>query len=191
MLELSGGYQMKAIDDLKHEHEVIGRVITLFEQQAEKGRNGEALDPALLKDGITFVRGFAVACHHEKEEAGLFPLLAAKNPIIRDGPVKVLTAEHVAGKQMIGQLEQALPGVETGDADAIANANRVLDQYTRMLRKHIEKENELFFILAEALMTPEEADQLAETFEGVEAAIGVGTHERFEALLSQMEASQV
>ena len=146
------------------------------------------LDATVLYGSLEFLRGFADHCHHGKEEKLLFPLLASRNPVLETGPVKVLTGEHEAGRHFLQELEASLPGVEAGDAQATKEAVRNLDLYTRMLRRHIEKEEGVLFPLARTMVTSEDNDRLATGFEEVEEEMGSGVHERFESLLRDLEA---
>jgi hemerythrin-like domain-containing protein len=179
---------MQAIDELHHEHEAIGRVLTLLERQLECHQRNGGLNANVLRGSLEFLRGFADRCHHGKEEAALFPALATKNPVLESGPVKVLTSEHDAGRHLLRELEEAIPGVDAGQPAAEAKASRAIELYTRMLRKHIEKEEGIVFVLAQSLLTEAEAEDLARRFEAVEAEMGPDAHRRFGALIDRLEA---
>jgi hemerythrin-like domain-containing protein len=61
--------------------------------------------------------------------------------------------------------------------------------YAALLRGHIDKENNVLFMMAERLLTPGEQEQLAEDFEKLEVnKMGVGTHERLHAMMGTMFA---
>ena len=180
---------MHAIDDLQHEHEAIGRVLTVLEGQLAGAGEGLPFDTAVLRGSLEFLRGFADRCHHGKEEAALFPLLAAKSPIMETGPVKVLTGEHEAGRHLLRELEAALPGLDTKEPRSVHKARRAIELYTRMLRRHIAKENGIVFVLARSLLSEEDAEALERRFEAIEEEMGAGAHERFEALIAQLETS--
>ncbi len=103
------------LDDLRHEHRLIGRALTVLERFSQMLNEGRTPPPDTLAQAVEFVRGFADRCHHGKEEHALFPLLASKRPILKRGPVKVLTAEHEAGRKLIGDLDAAIGKIRTGD----------------------------------------------------------------------------
>src|SRR3972149_4089442 len=77
---------MRAIDDLKTEHELIGRVLTILEAEVESIDRGKAPRPDMLSDALTFIPGFAARCHQGKEERPLFPALSEKSDAPRFGP---------------------------------------------------------------------------------------------------------
>ena len=59
--------------------------------------------------------------------------------------------------------------------------------YAGLLRGHIEKENNVLFMMAERVLSPREQEQLAEDFEKLEVKkMGVGTHERLHAMMDKM-----
>ena len=91
---------------------------------------------------IDFIRNFADAHHHGKEEKLLFHEMVTHlgplgNKLITHG----MLVEHDSGRLFIKELEEALQRVKSGDEmsklDVIANAI----SYTHLLRRHIEKEN--------------------------------------------------
>jgi hemerythrin-like domain-containing protein len=179
---------MKAFEDLSHEHELIRRMISVMEALSAELRAGTPGIGGDLKEAIRFVRGFADKCHHGKEEKLFFPLIASKNQTVANMPVRILTSEHDAGRTLIKELEDALTAFEAGDAAASARAAQALTLYTRMLRKHIDKEESIVFPLARTLISGEEADLLAEQFEAVEEEMGPTAHETFRGTLESLEA---
>jgi len=57
-----------------------------------------------------------------------------------------------------------------------------------MLTKHIEKEDQVLFRMAEIHLSPEEEKELAERFESMESEkIGVGTHKKLHGILEHLE----
>lgn len=180
---------MRALEDLKAEHGLIKRVLHVVEAEVEAIDAGGAPRVELLRDVLSFGRGFAEACHHAKEEEVLFPALAASSDAIRKGPIRILTSEHEAARHLMGELEGALNMLQRGDgATAISAARRSLFLYARLLRNHITKEEEIIFRLAEALLPAAEQARLAARFEEVERARGEGAHERFHELVERLEA---
>ncbi|MDP3769147.1 MAG: hemerythrin domain-containing protein, partial [Dehalococcoidia bacterium] len=155
---------------------------------ARLGQN-EYVSPELLAEALEFVRGFADGCHHAKEEQGLFPLLSNKRTTLEHGPVKVLSADHEAGRKLMRDLEGAVADMRAGKPGGRRAARKAIVTYAGMLHRHIAKEEDIVFPLAAALMTSREAEQLEDEFERVERDQGPEAHERFEAMVRQMEAA--
>jgi hemerythrin-like domain-containing protein len=169
------------------EHALIRRMISVLEVLGSDLKEGRPRAVASLREAITFVRGFSDKCHHGKEERILFPLLAAKNQTMARMPVRILTSEHDAGRTLIAKLEAALDRLEAGDADDFAEPAEALTLYTTMLRKHIDKEEDIVFPLAKTMISDEEASALVEQFEAVEEELGRGAHEFYSSLLESLE----
>lgn len=177
------------LEDLRHDHRLIERVIAVLERASQQIDAGEEVSPDTLEQAREFVRGFADGCHHAKEEHALFPALSAKNPAIEFGPVRVLTEDHDAGRMLMADLEVAIGLMRRGDAGGALAARKAMVTYTHMLRRHIAKEEEILFPLSDGLLTEADAEALTEQFEHVEHETGPGAHERFEALVAELESA--
>jgi len=175
------------VDDLKHEHELIKRMLGALEAASERLARGERVPPDLLDDARAFVRGFADECHHGKEEQALFPLLAKRSDLLRTGPVRILASEHDVGRKLMAELAEATDEMRAGVPKAEAHARRTIDLYTRMLRRHIEKEERILFPLAEMQLKPADEAALTRQFEAIEARMGADAHARYEAIVRRLE----
>ncbi|HTR19921.1 MAG TPA: hemerythrin domain-containing protein [Gemmatimonadales bacterium] len=102
---------------------------------------------------LGFLRG-AVRDHNEAEERALFPFIS------HDAPVAPFLDEHQALWGLERELETAL---ERGDADrGAALSLEIVD----LLRAHIQRENEVLFPLARALLGPAGLLAVARRLEG-------------------------
>ena len=173
-----------ATEVLKHEHRIIERVLAVVETLAERPGMGskEAWEKA-----IDFIRNFADKCHHLKEEQLLFPALE-EHGIPRDGgPVGMMLAEHEEGRALVRAMAESLAraGVDPKVEAALKQNARA---YLRLLREHIQKEDEILFKIAEDVLPPEEQKRLAQEFEQHEAEeIGAGVHERYVRIAQELE----
>src|SRR5450759_3612413 len=98
-----------------------------------------------------------------------------------------MLADHTRGREYIRAMNDVLAGVSGGTrADRMAFAVAA-HGYARLLRSHIEKENNVLFVMAEKQLPAEEHARLAEGFERIEQErIGPGVHERYHALLHRL-----
>lgn len=99
---------------LEEEHAIIRRVLSVIEQETVRIDAGALPDVGLIRQAIRFFAGFADTRHHGKEEDFLFPILATKKDIIRDGPIKVLRGEHESGRYFVKELREGLAQLEAG-----------------------------------------------------------------------------
>jgi hemerythrin-like domain-containing protein len=169
---------------LSDEHRVIERVLLVLDGLTRKPL-AESLDT--WQKALEFIRGFADGCHHLKEEKVLFPALEEHGVPIEGGPVGMMLIEHEEGrgyvKRMLAALEEAQ--TESAQQTLIDNAR----SYIRLLRLHIEKEDEVLFRMADDVLPPEEHQQLLRAFEEHEAEeLGAGVHEKYLKLVKDLES---
>jgi hemerythrin-like domain-containing protein len=176
-----------AIAALRKEHEAILKMLDVTEEVARRLNAGQQSTPETLASLLEFFRLFADKCHHGKEEDLLFPQLEKKGMPRAGGPIGVMLTEHEQGRALIRQMAeatQAYPSQPQTAGPAWAQAAR---GYAGLLRAHIEKENNILFVMAERMLAPEEQAELAEGFETLEVEkMGAGTHERLHALMAKL-----
>jgi hemerythrin-like domain-containing protein len=189
MKEEEGGDMATATQILRHEHEAILKMLEASEQVAQKVERGGEVPPAVLEDLLDFFKTFADQCHHSKEEELLFPLLERKGIPRAGGPVGVMLHEHEEGRALIREMANATEAIQAGRADGRIRWAAAARAYAQLLREHIFKENNFLFPMAERLLTPEEQEGLAESFEKLEIEkMGAGTHQRLHAKMERLVA---
>ena len=80
-------------------------------------------------------------------------------------------------------------GLEAGETRAQKQATRALLLFSRMLRRHIAKEDDILFPLAAALISEAEAAHLAREIEAVQEEVGPDAYATFAALVESLERS--
>ena len=186
---------MNATTVLRNEHEFILKVLDAADEVVRRLQGGRAVAPQMLDDILEFLRLFADRCHHGKEEDLLFPLLEAKGVPRDGGPIGVMLSEHDEGRALIRAMAEAAREYRTNPAGAGPRWARDAAAYSTLLRQHIGKENDILFVIAERMLSPDEQARLAADFERVEVEkMGAGTHERLhaqmEGLLKEIEKSR-
>ena len=152
---------------LRQEHEVILGVLDVTEKTAAVLEAGNDVPAHVLNETVEFLRRFADAQHHGKEEDLLFPKMRQCMPGAA-GPVSMMLMEHQFGRSHIARMAEAGKSYADGDRSAGAEwADAALD-YVALLREHIAKENHVLFVMAERVLTQEEQKQLASAFAGVD-----------------------
>jgi len=180
---------MKATQQLKDEHEGIKIILSVMERIADKISKGESPNSEHLDRIIEFLRVFADKCHHGKEEDILFPALQAHGMPKDGGPIGVMLSEHQQGRLYIKALSEAVDDFKNGNKDAVMAIAEYTLNYTILLRNHIEKENNVFFMMADKILNGKEQDMMSEEFERIEVErIGPGKHEEFHGLLKSLNS---
>jgi hemerythrin-like domain-containing protein len=137
--------QEPATSRLREEHvhilEVAAALATLVDA-ADAGR----WDVDAFADCVTFIRLFADACHHGKEEDLLFPALEEVGLPHDQGPIAVILAEHQPGRVYARHMAGALDG---GDPQARATLRNAATGYVNLIRGHIAKEDNVLFAMAD------------------------------------------
>jgi hemerythrin-like domain-containing protein len=170
---------MNPTEVLKHEHRIIEQMLDCLEKIAAEARMLGRLQAEPARDAVEFLRDFADRCHHGKEEAHLFPALEAKGFPREGGPTGAMLTEHEQGREHIRNMGAAIERAATGDAEAVDDFCTHAEGYAELLRRHIAKEDNVLFRLADQVLSPGEQSQLMEQFEHVESEhMGAGTHGR-------------
>jgi len=175
----------KATEVLSDEHRVIERVLTVVEKLTQT-----PVECAIenWKKALDFFRYFADQCHHFKEEQVLFPAMEEHGVPREGGPIGMMLMEHEEGR---GHVRSMLAALTLAEARNEAAKDALLENaraYLRLLREHIQKEDEILFRIADDVIPPDEQKQLLRSFEEHEAKeIGTGVHEKYLKLVEELE----
>lgn len=177
----------KATQILCDEHRVIERVLTALEELTKRPVVG-SLDQ--WKKALEFFRHFADQCHHFKEEKVLFPAMEEHGIAADDGPVGVMLMEHEEGRGYVRSMSAAIELVKSGNSAAIDSLLNAAKAYIRMLREHIQKEDEILFPMADNVISLDEQKHLLESFAEHEAVeMGAQTHQHYLEIARELEAA--
>lgn len=180
---------MDSIELMVHEHTYIKRMLEVVRKACLKVLFQDEMDFEDFAKMIEFVRKYADAHHHGKEEKLLFNRMVseiggAAEKLVNNG----MLVEHDMGRYYIQELEQALEKVKSGDNDAkldvIANAMG----YANLLKRHIDKEDNVVYTFAKRTLKPEtmkEIDMQCEEFEKETAEKGI--QNKYILLLEELE----
>lgn len=161
---------MKSTDVLRNEHIYIKKVLVSIRKQCIGIVNGNKVDFELFEKIIDFVRSFADKYHHQKEENHLFNVMSDQlGKDIGTAPILGMLSEHDFGRAFIYELEQALKRHKDGDMDARVDIIGNAMGYEQLLSKHIDKEDNAIFNLAERKLDQQTLSKLEKDFQDIEA----------------------
>ena len=152
-----------ATDILRDEHCVILDWLGRLEVAAARLEAGETLPEAQWTTLLDWLHSFADERHHAKEENALFPAMIAAGLPARGGPIDVMLEEHAEGRTLLAEMAG---GPATGRPAAAR-------RYVRLLREHIDKENQVLFPLADAVLEDAAQATLLRDFLQADADLGV------------------
>lgn len=175
----------KATELLSDEHRVIERVLTVVEKLTQT-----PVESAIenWKKALDFFRYFADQCHHFKEEQVLFPAMEEHGVPREGGPIGMMLTEHEEGRGYVKTMMAALTLAEARNEAAKDTLLENAGAYLRLLREHIQKEDEILFRIADDVIPPDEQKELLRSFEQHEAKeMGTGVHEKYLKLVEELE----
>jgi hemerythrin-like domain-containing protein len=156
------------IELLMQEHRLMETVMGALDGYAAAVELGSDYERDDLARFVTFIREYADTKHHAKEEDILFTTMVA-NGFPRDaGPVGVLFHEHDTARAHVDELARAAAGDAVWGEDVSAWVARAARAYTELLRRHIDKEDWLFFPMARSSLPAAAMQEVSKRCEGVE-----------------------
>jgi len=142
-----------------------------------------------LEQLIEFFATFVDRCHHGKEEELLFPALEEVGVSKEGGPIGVMLKEHQLGRDAVAKMKATLVRYRDGDRKAAGDLVHHARAYIALLDQHIDKENNVLFVLADNNLSKEKQMELWEGFETIETQkIGPGKHEAFHKMIESLES---
>lgn len=179
---------MSPIDTLTNEHRLIEKVLDALEAWTDAVLAREETDDKTeLSRFVTFIREFADACHHGKEEDILFSALIEHGFPRQQGPVAVMLAEHHQGRALVARLEELARQDSPWTAEDRRSLAEVTQTYSALLRQHILKEDRVLYPLAQARLPGDTMANIADRFRHFEQEeTGSGEHERLHQLAESL-----
>jgi hemerythrin-like domain-containing protein len=177
---------MKATQQLRDEHEGVKIMLDVLNQVCQQLEGTGNLNKEHVAGILEFLKVFVDRCHHGKEEELLFPALVAAG-VPADGPIAVMLREHEMGRNYVKAMSADVSGYLAGNKGSSKSLQKNTQGYILLLRNHIEKENNVLFVMADSLLAEERQNELFEGFEKIEVErIGLGKHEEFHGLLKNL-----
>jgi hemerythrin-like domain-containing protein len=172
---------------LKDEHQLILRMLTLLERNAQATARGEFSDYRFYLDGVDFIRNYADRFHHAKEEDILFEALVANGMPRENSPVAAMLMEHDAGRAFVRRMEEAAKRALDGEPGQDAEIAESALGYLELLRGHIEREDTILYPLAERVLPEERREAIAEGYRQAEEKSAPGLEEHYRKVVEGYE----
>ncbi len=186
---MSNGQSESPVNVLRAEHQIILRVVRVLSRLMDRFEQAGEFVEAPLSKCVEFIRLFADACHHGKEEDLLFPVLESRG-IPRDGgPIGVMLYEHQVARGLTKEMAAALTDARTGDAAARTRFCQAARKYADLLTDHIYKEDNILFTMGDRMMNPDDQRTLATKFCAVNCRAFDGRRrEELQQIADELEA---
>ena len=145
---------MKATDELKNEHEGVMLMLQIIEKLNEAFEQEKDVDIKDLEGIMEFLKVFIGNCHHTKEEEILFPVIEHAGIPREGGPIGVMLIEHTMGRDYIRVMSEAVEAYSKGNKDIKKKFVENARAYIALLKQHIDKENNVFYMMGSSLKFP-------------------------------------
>jgi hemerythrin-like domain-containing protein len=167
------------------EHVKFGRLLNLLEQQVHAFHAGEQPDYDLMSDIVYYLRHYADAFHHPREDIG-FERLVEKDPGAR-GTVSRLIQEHRVIGEAGRELQEKLNGLASDAVMPRGAVESAAATYLVYYRHHLMKEESEVLPRIARVFTPQDwAEVGAKLAAGDDPLFGENVDARFRALRRQI-----
>lgn len=181
---------MNGIQLMMEEHQLILRMLKVMRNACykvyHKGEYHEE-DFVLM---IDFVRQYADAHHHGKEEKMLFNRMVEElGPAAEKLVTHGMLVEHDLGRLHMRQLETAMGAYKDGNDEAVLDIIANAIGYTDLLKRHIDKEDRVAYTFADKNLPEASLNALnmeCEHFERDQEALSI--QKKYHQLVLEMEA---
>ena len=158
---------MKAIQELRSEHESIATILERFERWIDQAEQDFEVDREVIGRLLDFFEQSVDGQHQEKEERVFLPCLM-RRVTGQSAHVHKLFREHLEDRKLLAMMRNNLEGACFGEPNCI----RVLVRHGRLYlaheHKHARWEETLLFELAERILTPEDDREIAQGFRHID-----------------------
>ena len=166
---------MRPSEILLLEHRWIESALDCLERLASPATT-EAFDALGARAMVEFLALFADTSHHGKEEDHLFAAMVRCGFKEDEGPVAVMSHEHVQGRDLLLCMSEAVEDHEGGEdrGGALERFQSHAATYVHLLRRHIEKEDSCLFQLANAVLDEANSRRVLDGFAEFESEVFEG-----------------
>ena len=156
----------QAIRIIHDEHLSISAVLSGLKSLTQMAQDSR-LRPefAVFRAMIYYIDAFPERMHHPKEDQHLFARLLQRDPSAR-ALIEGLRAEHVAGGQLVRDLEQALLEYEETWPEGAQKFAAAVENYSQFHWMHMGKEENELLPLAQKSLTAEDWGAIEAAFAG-------------------------
>ena len=181
------GTDVSAFEALMRQHGLLARLLLIYEESARLLETGKEFPPQALGFAALTLKDFVEKYHEKIEEKHVFPRLEKAERLV--DLVGVLRRQHAVGERLTANIiGNSGPDLMRRREDHAKLAGW-LRQYVRMMRPHTAHEDTVVFPELRKLVSKQEYDALAETFQKREReALGDVGFEEWVQRVAKLEA---
>jgi len=161
--------EVQAIEMLMKEHRLIERALDAMEGWLTTlSPESNSDDRAQLARFVSFIRGFADAYHHGKEEDILFVAMVEHGFPRQEGPIAVMLHEHDLGRSLVRVLDGLAQQSTTWSQEDRGTLEQTVQEFSALLRRHIQKEDQVLYPMADARLPEPVKEEMSRRFQAFE-----------------------
>jgi len=150
------------IEVLLIEHRAILRMLDVTRELAHLLEAGADVPADMLDAVAEFMRVFGNE-HLRKEEEYVFPALGKKSKSLDGMAIESLQRDHDRVRLLLEKMSTAAVAYREHRPKADRNWGRYASEYAAVLRRHIDKEEEVFYPAAEQLLSADQRRDLEDS----------------------------
>jgi hemerythrin-like domain-containing protein len=174
------------VEVLISEHRLIEGMVQQVGKEVKAIMSTGKVNANFIVGTVDFFRTYADRYHHGKEEGILFKGLSDKK--VSDADRKMileLVMEHAFARKTVKGLEALKESYIAGNAEALKGILDSLNALTELLPKHIQKEDELFFLPSMKYFTQAEQERMLDDFSQFDKGF---TNKRYEQIIKTLSS---
>lgn len=169
------------IDKLRDEHRGMVKLLSLLDREVQAFRDGGLMDFELVQDILEYNLNFPDACHHPKEDVVFLHLCERDAEAAK--AVGDLAQEHEELRAFTVRVGAAVENILTDHELPRDFVAELAGDYLRLMRRHMQMEEVVFFPIAERLLTDDDWKAIdAQVFGTIDPLFDDQTNERYESL---------
>ncbi|HEX9757505.1 MAG TPA: hemerythrin domain-containing protein [Nitrospiria bacterium] len=175
------------VDQLKIEHENIRLIGDIAKKVCQRINQGEEVLSEDIDHIIEFLDIYSYKGHHEKEEKGLLPAIEKAGGFKDGKTIGAIIQDHATLKIYIEKMKENHFKYKEKKHPGLSGLVGYTLNYLDFLYRHLEKEEKVFYKLADQLLSEEDQEGLLKRFESQDfEKIGKEKLDEFQKRLSQL-----
>jgi len=179
---------MTALDQLKEDHKLVRRYLDNLLLAHDFLVEQETVPASVFEKTLKFSKDFMNKYHHYREEYILFLKLAEKKGGSIDPQIVSLRDQHERSRDLVSKIKEALNGYEKGDEVATSRLAENVGYYVSLERQHVNRENHVFYPMAEKAFSPEEMKEFDAEFAKIDEKQGADSFKKAVDIVESIEA---
>lgn len=176
-------------ENLIKEHKEINKLLDIMSNIATKIRSKDVFYPTDVEEIIDYLIILIEKSHQGKEDEVFYPALILSGISNEIAPLRIIEDEHLLSKHYLKEISCCVVNCKIGNdfsGELLADS---LTKYVTVIKKHIKREEEIVFPMANKVFSVEKQHEMIQKFEDIEEKMISRTFlENFNDLLNKLKS---